>query len=157
MADATLVTAHASLHSILYNAREHAIFTNTTDRYLSLLEVTEGRLYTELLYPKYRLHHSTLKWYEIFGFLDWTKIWVSVHNPLATETTKSVIWEHLHLNFDTQYSMNCMRRRADPCSLCGTVPTVLHHIILHCPFVRQLWNDLSPFLLLVHPGPVTDY
>ena len=63
----------------------------------------------------------------------------------------------LHLNFDTTFTMNRRRRRADSCSLCGTVPTAQHHIILTCPFVRQLWTDVTPFLLLVHPGPVTDY
>ena len=157
LADDALVTSHALMHSILYNEREHAMFTNTTDRYLPLRSVTEGVLYTELLYPQYRLHHSTTKWQELFGFLDWPKIWVSVHNPIANETTKSIIWEQIHLNFDTTYTVNRMRRRADPCSLCGDVPTVLHHILLTCPFVRQLWTDLSPFLLLVHPGPVTDY
>ena len=50
-----------------------------------------------------------------------------------------------------------MRRRSAPCPLCGTVPTAVHHVILSCPFIRQLWTDLTPFLLLVHPDPVTEY
>ena len=157
LADQDIVELHAAMHTIHYDRREHAIVTNAAPGYMPLRTVSERDLYYELLHPQYRLHHSTLKWQEYFGFLDWSKIWAGVHNPLANETTRSMIWEHLHLNFPTTYTMNKFYKRSDPCPLSGVVPFSRKHLIIPCPFVQRLWSDLSPFLHRVHPGPVTEY
>ena len=137
LADQDIVELHA--------AREHAILIIDAPDYMPLRTVTERHLYYELLHPQYRLHHSTLKWQEYFGFLDWSKIWPGVHNPLANETTRSVIWEHLHLNFPTTYTMNKFYDRSEPCSLCAVVPFGRKHLILVCPFIQRLWSDLLSF------------
>ena len=111
-ADQDIVALHAAMNTIQYNRREHAIVTNAAPGYMPLRTVTERHLYYELLHPLYRLHHSTLKWQDYFGFLDWSKIWAGVHNPLANETTRSVIWEHIHLNFPTTYTLNKFYHRS---------------------------------------------
>ena len=133
LADQDIVELHASLHAIQYNCREHAILIIGAPDYMPLRTITEQHLYYELLHPQYRLHHSTLKWQEYFGFLDWSKIWPRVHNPLANETTRSVIWEHFHFNFPTTYTMNKFYVRSEPCSLCAVVPFSRKHLILVWP------------------------
>ena len=53
--------------------------------------------------------------------------------------------------------MNKFYNRSEPCALCNVVPFGRKHLILVCPFVQRLWSDLLPFLLRIHPGPVTEY
>ena len=76
---------HAAMTTIQYNRREHAIVTNVAPGYMPLRTVTERHLYYELLHPQYSLHHSTLKWQDYFGFLDWSKIWAGVHNQSSCQ------------------------------------------------------------------------
>ena len=136
LADQEVLNLHAAMNTIQYNRREHVIVTNAASGYMPLRMVSERHLYYELLHPQYRLHHSTLKWQEYFGFLDWSKIWAGVHNPLANETTSSVIWEHLHLNFPTTYTMNRMRKRSDPCPFCGVFLSMSSILFFHAPLLH---------------------
>ena len=154
-----VVACYNKMHHIVINSREPAMITNVYD-YLPLTEATEQKLYNEAIYSIiYRDHHSTVKWQEQLApvYLDWKVIWRNIHNPLASEDTRSAIWEHLHLNFNTTASFNRWRDSADPCPFCSQVPDTPMHIILLCPLVRALWRDLQPFLNTIHSAPVSDY
>ena len=159
-ADAPIVAIYERLEHIAINSKEHAMLTSVYD-YLPLHHATESQLYTEAISSIiYRDHHSTLKWQEFMSpvYLVWKDIWRNVHNPLASEYTKSIIWEQLHLNFYTTHSFNKWRDATDPCPFCNQVPDSAIHVIVQCPFVRDLWTeDFHPFLNSIHSAPVTDY
>ena len=102
-ADARVLECYNKLQHIAINSKEHAMITSVYD-YLPLHYATEKQLYNEAIYSIiYRDHHSTLKWQEYFApvYLEWLEIWRNVHNPLASEHTKTAIWEYIHLNFNT--------------------------------------------------------
>ena len=77
--------------------------------------------------------------------------------PLASEDTRSAIWEQLHLNFNTTASFNKWRDKADVCPYCLQVPDDAMHLIFICPFVRSLWRDIHPILETIHSAPLTYY
>ena len=158
-ADARVLECYSKMQHISINSKEHAMLTSVYD-YLPLKEATEYKLYNEAIYSIiYRDHHSTIKWQEYLApeFLEWKKIWRNILNPLASEDTRSVIWEHLHLNFNTTASFNKWREANDTCPFCNQVPADTMHIILICPLVRSLWQDIHPFLESIHSAPLTAY
>ena len=158
-ADALVLDCYHKLQHIAINSKEHAMITSVYD-YLPLRYATEKQLYNEAIYSiLYRDHHSTLKWQEFLApvYLEWKEIWRNVHNPLASEDTKTAIWDYLHLNFNTTASFNNWCDTADLCPFCSQIPEDAMHIILICPFVRHLWRDIHPFLDFVYPAPLTDY
>ena len=140
-ADASVLTCYRKMQHIAINSKEHAMLTSVYD-YLPLKLATEKQLYTEAIYSIiYRDHHSTIKWQEHMSpvYLEWKDIWRNVYNPLASEQTKTHIWDLLHLNFRTTYSFNKWHHTTDPCPFCSHVPESPLHVILLCPFVRSLW------------------
>ena len=154
-------------YSNLYTRLDLRLLANTKD-YLLIIDnkshafqtVPLKLLYTSLLQlkPSYKDHCSRAKWQELSLIpLDWQKIWQTVHNTLASECTKSAIWEQLHLNFYTQYNFNKWHSAALPCSFCTKLPEDVFHVILNCPFVKVLWNDLHPLLERIHAAPITEY
>ncbi|MEC8831681.1 MAG: reverse transcriptase domain-containing protein, partial [Bacteroidota bacterium] len=144
--DHRIITTFEKMKTICYHKNAHTIVTNTVGS-LPFHATTERHLYHEFIYADYRLHHSTIKWTSYFPqLLEWPKIWHAIHNPISTEKTKTVIWEQLHLNFFTTYSINKWWQTSDPCPFCGTIPQDAKHLILSCPFVQQLWTDFHPYL-----------
>ena len=104
----------------------------------------------------FRAHHSTSKWVERLNIpIDWPAVWRSVHNPLARESTRSTIWEQLHLNNYTTASYNRWHQVDTPCPLCQVTSITQFHLILDCPFTLQMWTELTPFLTKIHPSPPT--
>ena len=85
------------------------------------------------------------------------EVWQSVHNPLSTEDTKTLIWEQIHLNMYTTHSYNKWHKTKEPCPLCMTVPLDEFHNTLHCTTVQNLWKNIEPHLLKIHPTPVTEH
>ena len=41
------------------------------------------------------------------------------------------------------------------CTLCGQLPQENYHVILTCPFIKNLWRDLTPLLLKIDKTQVT--
>ena len=78
----------------------------------------------------------------------------TVHNCLATEDTKSVIWEQLHLKMYITYSYNKWHKRDDTCPLC------LQQVTFCRPVLRRvsLWSQITPppLLRLINPVRVTE-
>lgn len=155
--DKPMTAIYHKIAHVNYNSKEHAIVT-LTQGYLSFKKLTENMLYHELLFPMYRDHHSSPRWALYFPYpIEWEKIWHNCHNILATETTKTVVWEQIHLNFFTQYCHNKGSGAKDNCPLCHTIPTARHHVILSCPFTLRLFSEIQPYLNLIHPGAVNEY
>ena len=147
------------ISTISYNNLAHSI-TTQTQGILSLQKLTEKITYYELLTTHYRDHHSLEKWFHVFPQLlaqDWQDIWKNCHNILATEDTKTLIWEEMHLNFFTQYVYNFTNNLSDDCPLCHQPPENRMHLILTCPFTIQLWQDILPYLNLLHNAHVTSF
>ena len=95
----------------LYNRQEHILITLTQGKIIFNM-VTEKNLYEEILIKKYYEHHSTLKWVQqLNDHIEWKDVWEAVHNPLATEDTKTLIWEQIHLNMYTTHSYNKWHKR----------------------------------------------
>ena len=117
--------------------------------------VTQRLLYEQLLKHQYRDHHSTAKWVLQLGPLDWDPIWRGIHSPLAMEDSKSIIWEQVHLNAYTTYTYNKWHNNNLCCPLCLQLPLDGFHLIWTCPTTVSLWAAITPFLLRIHPSPVT--
>ena len=111
-----------------------------------------------MLLSYYNDHHSTTKWLQkISTYIEWNEVWQSVHNPLSSEDTTTLIWEQIHLNMYTTHSYNKWHKSEDPCPLCNTTPLDEFHITLHCTTVQNLWKEIEPHLLQIHPVPITEH
>ena len=78
------------------------------------------------------------------------------NNFLSSNDTKTKIWQQIHLNFYTQYSYNKWHKTNNVCPLCLSLPESIYHIILHCKFSNEMWENISTTLHKLHPGNVTD-
>ena len=86
--------------------KDDILFINN-GKEIQLSQATQKNLYEASLATNYRDHHSQAKWVtEINNSINWGNVWTAVHNILSTNQTKSTIWQHIHLNFYTQYSYN---------------------------------------------------
>ena len=120
--------------------------------------MTQKLLYATLLKlkPYYKTSPYVTKWdEELQTKLNWKEIWKTIHCKTLFESTKSSIWEQLHLNFFTQYNFNKWHTTDSPCSFCRKLPRNSFHIILICPFVQVLWHDLHPFPRKISNTPVS--
>ena len=119
--------------------------------------ITHQDLYVNSIFDLPNFHHSQVKWSNTLGLpLDWSDIWNTVHNPLSTNKTTSIIWQQLHLNFYTQYSYNKWHKVNMACPLCGKIPESIFHIVLKCDLVSTIWEDIKPVLLRLHPAQLSD-
>lgn len=134
------------------------LFITELQALVSFGAVTCKDLYGEIIRTKYTEHHSVLKWETRLADtnIDWGKVWASVCNPVATEKTKTVIWEQIHLNDYCTYSYNKWHNEQALCPLCLTVPGKFH-LTLECDVTNLLWQDLEPHLRKISRGYVDDY
>ena len=146
------------LKKILINTsvpKDDILFINN-GKEIQLSQATQKNLYEASLATNYRDHHSQAKWVtEINNSINWGKVWTAVHNILSTNQTKSTIWQHIHLNFYTQYSYNKWHKTKQKCPLCKKIPDNIFHIILYCDFTNTLWRDIEPVLMELHPTSVS--
>ena len=155
--DRYIVNVFKKIKKTVCNFKEYAIETQVKG-YLPLRQLTEKIMYHELLYTHYRDHHSSERWIRYFPeLLEWDHIWQNCHNILATERTKTIIWEQLHLNYFTQYCYNVAHNLSDVCPLCNQIPLNRMHIVLLCPFTIQMWQDIQPYIHLIHPVVITEF
>ena len=137
------------------NRNEHTIITDKG--LVKFKEVAQKAIYQQISKRTQTDHHSSAKWVERLELpIDWKKVWESVHNPLATEETKTVIWEQIHLNNYTTANFNKWHGSDNPCPLCKNTGINRFHITLECPMVIKLWEDIEPFLKQIHPNPISD-
>ena len=147
------------LSKILVNplARKVDILITASGEEIKLTEITQKQLYEETLFTIGRDHHSQVKWVEkLDTSIVWEDVWKTVHNILSTNKTKTIIWQQIHLNFYTQYSYNKWHKKQDICPLCQKTPENIYHIVLHCEFTNNLWEEIEPLLKQLHPTTVTE-
>ena len=134
------------------STRQDDVLVTGKGEEMPFYQVTQQILYVQILHKMHRDHSSQIKWAQkLYLPLNWYDIWNTVHNVLSNNSTKTVIWQQLHLNFYTQFSYNKWKNKSSPCSLCSVVPNDIYHLILHCPFSNQLWSDIEPILRRIHP------
>ena len=138
-------------------ARKDVLVKGDTGKELEFLHVSQKIIYEELLYKLITLHPFEYKWTVKFNtFFSWEHIWNTVFNFLSSNSTKTLIWQQIHLNFYNQYSYNKWHKNQEPCPLCLTVPQDRYHIIIDCQFSCKMWSHLQPCLNKLHPSPITE-
>ena len=75
---------------------------------------------------------------------------------MNTNKTTARVWQQIHLNFYTQYSYNKWHNVQKVCPLCQKIPESIYHLILYCDLTVQLWEELQPTLMKLHPVLVSD-
>ena len=145
------------MHTDIVGKSLNKIFITELQALVSFTVVTCRDIYGELIHGSSTEHHSVQKWEDKFPQLDidWSKIWASVHNPVATESMKTLVWEQIHLNDYCTYSYNKWHNKQDPCPLCLNIPTKFH-LTLECEATNQLWKELEPHLRRISEPYVTD-
>ena len=127
---------------------------------VSFSKVTQKMLYEEIIRTQvYREHHSELKWIDKLNTaLDWKQIWKTVHNPLCTNETVSQVWDQVHLNGYTTASYSKWFKKSMSCPLCKEeiIDNDCFHLILNCAFSKQIWSEITPFLLKLHPVSISE-
>ena len=119
-------------------------------------QLSQKILYEELLYKIQRDHSSQVKWALKLNIpLIWKDIWNTVHNFLSSNSTKTIIWKQIHLNFYTQYSYNKWHNKQDPCPLCLAIPQDVYHIMFDCQFTNKMWLHMEPCIKKIHHSNVT--
>ncbi len=127
-------------------------------REIKMSMITQKDLYEDAILKTYSQDHSySAKWVQkLDTVIIWEEVWNTVHHPYLTNTTKTAIWEQIHLNFYTQYSYNKWHDKNDPCSLCNRIPESIYHIMLHCDYANNAWTRLTPVLSKLNSKPVTE-
>ena len=136
-------------------ARKDMLVLGDSENDIELLHTSQQVVYEQLLFKMIRLHISEVKWLDRFNVQSWDDIWNTVFNFLSSNSTKTLIWQQLHLNFYTQYSYNKWHNQQLPCSLCRKIPQNIFHIILDCQFSTRMWAHLEPCLRELEPSGVS--
>ena len=135
--------------------REDVLLKSNGDELL-FPQLSQEILYEEILHKTYRDHPSQVKWaLKVNYVLLWNEIWNTVHNFMSSNSTKTIIWQQLHLNFYTQYSYNKWHNKHDSCPLCLTIPQDIYHILFDCQFTNNMWSHLEPCIKKIYPSTVT--
>ena len=136
--------------------KDDLVFLGNGDK-LKMIQITQKDLYEDAILSKSVDHVHQIKWAERLNeLIVWEEVWSSVHDFLLSNSTKTAIWEQLHLNFYTQYSYNKWHSEANHCPLCDELPADIFHIITDCPFVNELWTHIQPTLLKLYGKPLDD-
>ena len=120
--------------------------------------VTHKEIYCELIRLGYKEHHSKKKWEEKFlqVQIHWPTVWKTLNNPVTSEETRSKIWQQIHLNDYNTFSYNKWHNNQQKCPFCFQMPKTFSHLTIECQITLNLWTELEPHLLAIHPVPVTN-
>ena len=119
--------------------------------------ITQKDLYEDAILKMTTDHIYQTKWMtKLQTLIVWEEVWITVHNFLLSNKTKTIIWEQLHLNFYTQFSYNKWHKVHNICPLCRKVPESIYHIILNCDFVNKVWIHIQPLLSSLHRKTISD-
>ena len=154
--DKTLTKIFDKIKLDAFVKKEDILITHKGDE-IKFSEITQKQLYEESLSKMNTDHHSQVKWVmKLQVSIIWDDVWNAVHNFLASNETKTAIWQQLHLNFYTQYSYNKWHKTQGLCPLCQKFPQDIYHIILDCDFIKKVWEEIQPLLMELHSDPVTE-
>ena len=145
-------------HTDLIGKIQNTIFITKLQAQLTFRNATCKDIYGELIGKNYKEHHLEEKWENKFPeyTLDWPKIWKSVNNSVASEDSRTVVWEQIHLYDYCTYSYNKWKKAQEKCPFCLNIPSSKFHLTLECDIVNKLWEDLEPHLMRIHNAHVTD-
>ena len=145
-------------HTDLIGKGHNTIFFRKLQAKVTFRNATCKEIYEELISKNYKIHHSEDKWEDKFPEynIEWSEVWKSVNNPVASEDSKTVVWEQIHLNDYCTYSYNKWHKSQDCCPLCLSVPATKFHLTLECYATKKLWDDLEPHLLKIVRTYVSD-
>lgn len=146
-------------HIDIDNREDYLIYNSKEKDYIKFENTSQKEIYNELITLNYENHHSKGKWEAHFRneSLEWEQIWEALNNPITKESTKTVIWEQIHLNSFTQYTYNkWFPNDQFNCRLCNERPYSRFHITNECKLVNKLWRELEPKLIRLHPFAVTE-
>ena len=145
-------------HKDLQNRSNNIMYNSISKTFLTFNETTHKMVYQELIKLNYKEHHSKASWEErlISYDINWDKVWQTVHNPLSSEETRTIIWEQIHLNDYTTYSYNKWHSDQQKCPFCSQVPENKFHITIECPALNTIWVELEQHLLNIHPARLTN-
>ena len=120
--------------------------------------ITQKELYEDaILRTNSQDHVYQNKWVtELDSVILWEAVWESVHHSFLSNSTRTVVWEQIHLNFYTQYSYNKWHGGVGACPLCGRVPESIYHIVLLCDYTNSAWARMAPILSKLDGRPVDD-
>ena len=142
----------------IHGKGNNTIFITELQAQIKFRFATHKIIYNELLRKNYQEHHSVEKWENAFGYcIDWEKVWISLNNPITSESVKTTIWEHIHLNSFCTYSYNKWHKKQDPCPFCALIPATKFHLTLECALTLKLWKDIEPQLMRIKRIQVTRY
>ena len=119
--------------------------------------ITHSILYQDLISKSTNPHSYEGNWQiKMPDILDWELIWATVHNKLATNSTKTAIWQITHLRYNSMFFKNRWYKTHNKCPMCKHEPLNEFHVIFDCRYVNTLWADLAPVLRRIHNTPLTD-
>ena len=131
----------------MQNRTDYFFWHTAKQTYITFKQASHKIVYQEVLTSTYKEHHSKQKWEEKFRkSLNWQKIWDSLNNNISNETTKSVIWEQIHLNEYTTNSYNKWHKTIQKCPFCNKIPQSEFHITIECTALEPLWTEIEPHL-----------
>ena len=134
------------------------MYDTETQKDMPFEKVAHKDVYRELIRTEHQEHHSKKRWDEKFTNTEmiWPQIWKSLNNPIATENTKTIIWEQIHLNDYCTFYYNKAHKTQQKCPLCLQLPLDRFHLTLDCRITSILWKDLEFHLNKIHSKPITD-
>ena len=154
--DKILATLAKNIQLDTNRKKEDMVFLGNKKK-VEMSMITQKDLYEDAIFKRSNDHSYETKWVEKLQILIvWEEVWNTVHNFLLSNTTKTLIWEQLHLNFYTQYSYNKWHKKQNICPLCRKIPQSIYHIILHCEFANNIWTQIQPILFSLHRVAITD-
>ena len=122
---------------------------------IDLPNLTHKVIYGDLTCKHYRLHLSEVKWQaKMNEYIEWGNVCKALHTSLATNATKTAIWQTVHLNYVTQYVLNTFYQQNTVCPMCKILPVDRFHVIYNCHFTLALWQQIEPLLLRLNATPV---
>ena len=138
--------------------QQHTLITSD-DQELWLPAITHKLLYEDLISKKSGFGHGSVNHWSLKmpELIDWDLIWTTVHNKLATNNTKTAIWQILHLNYNSMFFKNNWYKTLHKCPMCNHAPLNKFHVIFDCRYVNALWAALVPILRRIYNTPLTNY
>ncbi len=117
------------------------VYLGNTEK-VDMLLVTQKQLYEDAILKTYSQDHVySTKWVQKLNtVILWEEVWNTLYySSWLMNSTKTAIWEQIHLNFYTQYSYNKWHQKNEVCPLCNMIPQSIYHLILHCYYANNAY------------------
>lgn len=89
------------------------------------------------------------KWKRFEEEVVWQKRWTLLWSSILTNRDKLFWWRVLHQGFYTCKRAAVLGHGDGVCQPCQLSVETIDHIFLHCPKIRPIWSQASPFIVSV--------